>query len=144
MLTSSFQVLTGRFPNTRGSEVLFHLETFGELETRDWRVLRAQRPVSMAGKAPLFQAGWLLFLFCFSFLITLFIYFWLSRVFWLCGLFSSSSEQGLLSSCAAWASHCGGFSCCRAQASVAAGHELNSCSSQALKQRLGSCGLAAL
>ena len=26
--------------------------------------------------------------------------------------FSSCSEQGLLSSCSAWASHCGGFSCC--------------------------------
>ena len=31
-------------------------------------------------------------------------------------LFSSCSEQGLLSSWGAWASHCGGFSCCRAQA----------------------------
>ena len=29
---------------------------------------------------------------------------------------SSCREQGLLSSCSAWASHCGGFSCCRAQA----------------------------
>jgi len=28
-----------------------------------------------------------------------------------CGLFSSCSEQGLLSSWGAWASHCGGFSC---------------------------------
>ena len=31
------------------------------------------------------------------------------------GLFSSFREQGLLSSCGAWASHCGGFSCCGAQ-----------------------------
>ena len=30
--------------------------------------------------------------------------------------FSSCSEQGLLSSCGVRASHCGGFSCCRAQA----------------------------
>ena len=29
---------------------------------------------------------------------------------------SSCREQGLLSSCSAWASDCGGFSCCRAQA----------------------------
>ena len=31
-------------------------------------------------------------------------------------LFSNCSEQGLLSSCGARASHCSGFSCCRAQA----------------------------
>ena len=31
-------------------------------------------------------------------------------------LFSSCSEQGLLSTCTAPASHCGGFSCCWAQA----------------------------
>ena len=33
----------------------------------------------------------------------------------LCGLFSSSGEWGLLSRCGALASHCGSFSCCRAQ-----------------------------
>ena len=27
--------------------------------------------------------------------------------------FSDCGEQGLLSSCSAWVSHCGGFSCCR-------------------------------
>ena len=32
------------------------------------------------------------------------------------GLFSSSGEQGLLSSCSGQASHCGGFSCCGARA----------------------------
>ena len=32
--------------------------------------------------------------------------------FWLCWAFSSFSEQGLLSSCGAQASHCDGFSCC--------------------------------
>ena len=32
------------------------------------------------------------------------------------GFFSSCSEQGLLSSCSVMASHCGGFSCCRAWA----------------------------
>ena len=32
------------------------------------------------------------------------------------GLFSSFSEQGLLPSRCTWASHCGGFPCCRAQA----------------------------
>ena len=33
-------------------------------------------------------------------------------------VFSSCGEQGLLSNCSVQASHCGGFSCCRAQASV--------------------------
>ena len=32
------------------------------------------------------------------------------------GLFSSCRELGLLSSCGTWALHCGGFSCCIAQA----------------------------
>ena len=32
------------------------------------------------------------------------------------GLLSSCGEQGLLPGCGAWVSHCGGFSCCRAQA----------------------------
>ena len=45
---------------------------------------------------------------------------------------SSCGEQGLLSSCGAWASHCSGFSCCRAwalglQASEAAAGGLRSC-----------------
>ena len=39
----------------------------------------------------------------------------------LCGLFCSCSEQGLLSSWGARASHCGGFSCCGAQALGPAG-----------------------
>ena len=34
--------------------------------------------------------------------------------------FSGYSEQGLLSSCGAWACHCSGFSCCGVQA---LGHE---------------------
>ena len=32
------------------------------------------------------------------------------------GFFSSWGKWGLLSSCGVWALHCGGFSCCRAQA----------------------------
>ena len=39
---------------------------------------------------------------------------------------SSCGQQGLLYSCGARASHCGGFSCCRAQA---------------LEQGLSSCGI---
>jgi len=30
--------------------------------------------------------------------------------------YSSCAQQGLLCSCGVWASHCGGFSCCRARA----------------------------
>ena len=47
--------------------------------------------------------------------------------------------------CSVWASHCGGFSCCRvralgAQASVVVARGLGSCGSQALERRLSSCG----
>ena len=49
------------------------------------------------------------------------------------------------SSCGAWASHCGGFSCCRAwalgaRASVVVARGLSSCGLQALERRLTSCG----
>ena len=52
------------------------------------------------------------------------------------------------SSCGAWASHCGGFSCCGAQAlgawaSVVAARGLSSCGSRALERRLSSCGARA-
>ena len=48
----------------------------------------------------------------------------------LCWLFSSCSEQELVSSCSVWASHCCGFSCSGAwllgvQASVVATHQLS-------------------
>ena len=55
------------------------------------------------------------------------------------GLFSSSGEQGLLSSCGAQASHCGGFSGCTAQAR-ALGAWAQSHSSLALEHKLSSCG----
>ena len=52
--------------------------------------------------------------------------------------FSSCSEQGLLSSCGAQVSPCGGFSYCW---SWAVGHEgFSSCGSWALEYRLNSCG----
>ena len=53
-----------------------------------------------------------------------------------------SSEQGLLSSCGARASHCCGFSCCRAWALGHVG--FHSCSSWALEHKLSSCGTHAL
>ena len=45
-----------------------------------------------------------------------FIYFGHAGSSLLCGLFSRYSKQGLLSSGSVQASHCGGFSCGRAQA----------------------------
>ena len=60
-------------------------------------------------------------------------YFWLCRVFLAVGFFSSRSG------CGAPASHCSGFSCCRAQAVGGAG--FNSCSSKPLEHRFSSCGI---
>ena len=47
--------------------------------------------------------------------------------------------------CGAWASHCGGFSCCEAQAlgaqaSIVVARGLSSCGLRALEHRLSSCG----
>ena len=53
-----------------------------------------------------------------------------------CGIFSTCSEQGPLSSCGVWASCCSGFSCCGAQALEPLG--FTSCSPGAC------CGLQAL
>ena len=54
-------------------------------------------------------------------------------------------QAGATLRCSAQASHCGGFSCCRAQAlgaraSVVVARGLSSCGSRALDCRLGSCG----
>ena len=59
------------------------------------------------------------------------------------GFHELQSKQGLLSGCGGWAFHCGGFSCCPAQAawvSEAVARGLSSCDSLALKHRLNSCG----
>ena len=50
----------------------------------------------------------------------------------------SSCKWGLLSGCSAWASHCRGFSCCRAW--VLGLPDFSSCSIWALECRLRSCG----
>ena len=53
-----------------------------------------------------------------SYIEKIFIYLFLAEL-GLCfclQAFSSCGDQGLLSSCGAWASHCSGFCCCRAQA----------------------------
>ena len=57
--------------------------------------------------------------------------------------FLQCGEQGLLPSCGAQASHCGGFSRCGARASVAAARGLCICSHQALEHRLSSFGAQA-
>ena len=87
----------------------------------------------------------LLFLFFIFFKLIYLFYLWLYWVFvavhWL-------SVVGATLHCGAWASHCGGFSCCRAQAlgtqaSVVVAHGLSSFGSRALEQRLSSCGTRA-
>ena len=62
--------------------------------------------------------------------------------------FSSWRRARATLRCGAWASHCGGFSCCRAQAlgvraSVVEVRGLSSCGSRALERRLSSCGARA-
>ena len=77
------------------------------------------------------------------FFLTLFTYLFLAELgLHSCkGFFSSYGEWGLLSSRGVWASLCGGFSCCRAQA---LGHsDFSSCGSWALEHRLKSCGTQA-
>ena len=70
--------------------------------------------------------------------IYLFIYLWVCCVFnVMCGLFSSCSRWGLLSSHGVRASHCGGFSC---GTQVLGLEGFGSCSFQALEHRLNSCG----
>ena len=72
-------------------------------------------------------------------------YFWLCWVFIAVHGLSLVAVSGGYSSCGVRASHCSGFSCCRAQAlgaraSVVAARGLGSCGSHALERRLNSCG----
>ena len=92
-------------------------------------------------------------LFCFVLffnLFILFIYFWLLWVFIAAFVsFLYLRRAGATLRCCAWASHCGGFSCCRAralrtQASVVAARKLGSCGTRALECRLSSFGSWAL
>ena len=74
-----------------------------------------------------------------------FIYFWLHWVFVaMCGL-SLVALSGATLCYGAQASHCNGFSCCRARAlgtwaSVAVARGLSSCGSWTVEHRLSSCG----
>ena len=82
-----------------------------------------------------FRSSWF-FVFCFI---------WLRWVFLAArGLYLVAASGGY-SHCGAWASHCGGFSCCAARAlgawaSVIAARALSSCDLWALECRLSSCG----
>ena len=67
-----------------------------------------------------------------------------ARAFSSCGKWG----RGATVRCGARASHCGGFSCCRAQAlgaraPVVVARALSSCGSRALEHRLSSCGARA-
>ena len=78
--------------------------------------------------------------FCFSkiLFICLFI-FGCTESSLLCKAFLQLWWKGATVHCGAWASHCRGFSCCRAQALEHAG--FSSRSAWALKHRLRTCGL---
>ena len=76
----------------------------------------------------------------------LFIYFCLCWVFVAVWAFPLLGEWRRLSSCSTRASHCNGFSCCRAQTLGSAGFSsvargLSSCGSRALEHSLNSCGM---
>ena len=81
-------------------------------------------------------------------LFILFIYFWLRWVFVVVRGLSLVAVSRATLPCSARASHCGGFSCCGAQAlgtraSVVVARGLSSCGSRALERRLRSCGARA-
>ena len=77
----------------------------------------------------------------------LFIYLFLAALGLRCCVqaFLSLQRAGVTLHCGVRASHCGGFSCCRAWAlgavdSAVVARRLSSCGLQALKCRLSSCG----
>ena len=81
-------------------------------------------------------------------IIYLFIIFGCTGSLSLCGLFSSCSKRGLLFSCGAQASHCGGFYSCQAWALGCMGFTLWPVDSVVavsglLEHRLNSCGTQA-
>ena len=94
------------------------------------------------------------FLYKFIYLLLFFRIYFIDLFFWLFWVFvparglSLVAVRGGYPSLLVWASHCGGFSCCRVQAlgaqdSVVAAHRLSSCGSRALEHRLSSCGARA-
>ena len=95
-------------------------------------------------------ALWTFFFFkYYYFILFIFIYLFLLAALGLCcaRAFSHCGEQGLLFVNSAH-SHCGGFSCCGAQAlgmkvSVVVACGLSSCGSRDLERRFSSCGAQA-
>ena len=87
----------------------------------------------------------------FSFYINLFIYLFIFGCIGSLLLhvgFLWLQRAGATLPCSAQVSHCGGFTCCGAQAlgtraSVVVAHSLSSCGSRALEHRLSSCGTRA-
>ena len=84
------------------------------------------------------------------FFFFLFFFFFLSLLgLGCCAGFLWLQPVGATLHCGARASHCGGFSCCGAQAlgtwaSVVEARGLSSCGSQALERRLSSCGVGSV
>ena len=88
------------------------------------------------------------------FKINKFIYLFIYFYFWLHWVFVAACGLALVAASGSyfwlwcWASHCCGFSCCRAQAlgsqaSVVVAHGPSSCGSRTLECRLSSCGARA-
>ena len=87
----------------------------------------------------LMRLSWMSIDFFWSSFIYVFIFGCAGSSLWHMAFLSSCSKHGLLSSCDARASHCGGFSGCGA---LALRHvSFNSCGSWALEHRLSHCGL---
>ena len=72
-----------------------------------------QRSLGIVNVLNLYMSG---NLFCFYFAHTFFFFLSVLGLHCCMWVFSSGSEWGLLSSCSAWTSHCGSFSCWGAQA----------------------------
>ena len=90
---------------------------------------------------------WLRLHISFFFFLVIFIFLFLAALGLRCcaRALSSCGELGATLRCSAWASHCGGFSCCGARAlgawaSVVVARGLSSCGLQAPERRLSSCG----
>ena len=100
-----------------------------------------QSPTESICQIPQYKYVFVLFLFY------LFIYLF---IYWLCWIYVAACRLSLVPAsggatlrCGARASHCRGFSCCRAwalgaRASVVAARGLSSCGSQGLERRLSS------
>ena len=85
------------------------------------------------GKSPLLSILFKIVLFVYLFIL----YFGCAGTPLLCVLFSSCRKWGLVSGGGALASHCSGFSCCRAHV---LGHvDFSSCGSPALEHGFNSC-----